>query len=231
MTASANGSILERLRGGLIVSVQAEMDSPLNAPHEIAVLSRVAVANGAVGIRAEGLARLGAVRRAVGVPIVGIVKRAYAGFEPYITASEREIAEVAAAGAGIIAFDATGRPRPDGRDTGAVVAAIHARGALAMADCATADDVRRAAEAGAEIVATTLCGYTEQTRGTPLPALDLVRACASSGAFVVCEGGIATPEHVRAAFAAGADAIVVGTAITNVDTLVRRFAGVAPRAG
>ena len=231
MTGFADGSVLERLRGGLIVSVQAETDSPLNAPDEIALLSRVAVTNGAVGIRAEGLARLGAVRRAVGVPIVGIVKRAYAGFEPYITASEREIAEVAATGAQIIAFDATGRPRPDGRDIPAVVAAIHARGALAMADCAAAGDVRRAAEAGAEIVATTLCGYTEQTRGASLPALDLVRACASSGAFAVCEGGIATPDDVRAAFAAGADAIVVGTAITNVDVLVRRFAGVTPRAG
>ncbi|HEX3465467.1 MAG TPA: putative N-acetylmannosamine-6-phosphate 2-epimerase [Candidatus Elarobacter sp.] len=230
MTHAAN-EILDGLRGGLIVSVQADTDSPLNAPEQIALLSRLAVANGAVGIRAEGLARLGAVRRAVAVPVVGIVKRAYPGFEPYITASEREIAEAAATGAEIIAFDATGRPRPDGRDAHAVVAAIHARRALAMADCATADDVRRASAAGAQIVATTLCGYTEQTRGTPLPALDLVRACAASGAFAICEGGIASPDDVRAAFAAGADAVVVGTAITNVDALVRRFASATPRAG
>jgi N-acylglucosamine-6-phosphate 2-epimerase len=231
MNAAAKDAILERLRGGLVVSVQAETDSPLNAPHEIALLSRVAVANGAVGIRAEGLARLGAVRRAVGVPLVGIVKRAYAGFEPYITASEREIAEVAATGAEIVAFDATGRPRPDGRDAAGVVAAIHARGALAMADCATADDARRAAEAGADIVATTLCGYTEQTRRTRLPALDLVGAAAATGAFAICEGGVASPDDVRAAFAAGANAVVVGTAITNVDVLVRRFAAAAPRGG
>jgi N-acylglucosamine-6-phosphate 2-epimerase len=224
-------SVLDRLRGGLIVSVQAEADSPLNAPASIALLSRVAVANGAAGVRAEGLARLGAVRRAVSVPVVGIVKRAYAGFGPSITASQREIAEVAAAGAEIVAFDATGRARPDGRDTAAVVAAIRARGALAMADCATAQDVSRAAAAGADIVATTLCGYTEQTRGTPLPALDLVRACAASGAFAVCEGGIGSADDVRAAFAAGADAVVVGTAITNVDVLVRRFAAATPRAG
>lgn len=224
-------AILERLRGGLIVSVQAEADSPLNAPDAIALLSRVAVANGAAGIRAEGLARLGAVRRAVDVPIVGIVKRAYAGFEPYITASEREIAEVAASGAEIIAFDATARPRPGGRDAAAVVAAIHARGALAMADCATDEDVWRAAAAGADAVATTLCGYTEQTRGTPLPALALLRACAASGVFAICEGGVASPDDVRAAFAAGANAVVVGTALTNVDVLVRRFAAAAPRAG
>jgi N-acylglucosamine-6-phosphate 2-epimerase len=220
--------ILARLRGGLIVSVQAEAGSPLNAPDEIALISRAVVANGAVGVRAEGLARLGAVRRAVTVPIIGIVKRAYPGFAPYITPSDREIAEVVASGAEIVAFDATSRARPDHRDVAAVIAAIHARGALAMADCASAANVRRAADAGAEIVATTLCGYTEESEGTPLPALELVRACAESGAFAICEGGIASPSDVRAAFAAGAHAVVVGTAITNIDVLVRRFSAAAP---
>ena len=114
--------VLEALRGGLIVSVQAEADSPLDAPETIALLSRIAVANGAAGVRVEGSARLGAARRAVSAPIVGIVKRAYQGFEPYITPSEREIAEVVAAEAEIVAFDATGRARPDGRDVGSVVA-------------------------------------------------------------------------------------------------------------
>ncbi|MBV9409373.1 MAG: putative N-acetylmannosamine-6-phosphate 2-epimerase [Candidatus Eremiobacteraeota bacterium] len=222
-------AVLDRLRGGLIVSVQAETDSLLDGPETIALLSRVAVVNGAVGVRAEGLARLGAVRRAVAVPIVGIVKRAYPGFAPYITATEREIAEVTAAGCEIVAFDATGRARPDGRIVAEVVAAIHARGALAMADCAEPDDVARAAAAGAEIVATTLCGYTAGTSGTALPALGLVRACAASGAFAICEGGVATPDDVGTAFAAGADAVVVGTAITNVDVLVRRFAAAVPR--
>ncbi len=234
MTARAGDApeaVLEALRGGLIVSVQAEAGSPLNSPETIALLARAAVANGAAGLRVEGLARIAAVRRATPVPVIGIVKRSYAGYEPYITASEREIAEVTAAGATVVAFDATARPRPGGRDVAAVVAAIHARGLLAMADCATADDVGRAAGAGAQIVATTLCGYTEQTRGTALPALDLVRACAAVGAFAICEGGVASVADLRAAFAAGADAVVVGTAITNVDVLVRRFAGATPRAG
>jgi N-acylglucosamine-6-phosphate 2-epimerase len=221
-------AVLDALRGRLIVSVQAEAGSHLNTPDAIALLSRVAVANGAGGVRVEGLARIGAARRAVAVPIIGIVKRAYAGFEPYITATDREIAEAAAAGADVIAFDATERVRPDGRAAAAVVAAVRARGALAMADCATAGDVRRAAAAGADVVATTLCGYTAPTRDTRLPALDLVRACAASGAFAICEGGVASPDDVRAAFAAGADAVVVGTALTNVDVLVRRFAAGAP---
>jgi N-acylglucosamine-6-phosphate 2-epimerase len=221
--------ILERLRGGLVVSVQAEPASPLNAPDAIALLARVAVANGARGLRVEGLGRIGAVRRAVRVPLIGIVKRTYAGFATYITAAEREIAEVVAAGAEIVAFDATGRPRPDGRDVAAVVAAIHRRGALAMADCATANDVTAAATAGADVVATTLCGYTDGTRGTALPAYDLVASAAATGCFTICEGGIGSPDAVAAAFAAGADAVVVGTALTNVDVLVRRFADATPQ--
>ncbi len=215
--------ILEALRGGLIVSVQAEASSLLNTPEAIALLARVAVANGARGVRVEGLARIGAVRRAVSVPVIGIVKRHYEGFAPYITAGDREIEEVVAAGAEIIAFDATGRPRPDGRDVAATVAAIHRCGRIAMADCADAQDVRRAADARADIVATTLCGYTEATRATTLPALDLVRAAAASGCFAVCEGGVASPGDVRAAFDAGADAVVAGTALTNIDVLVQRF--------
>ena len=163
--------------------------------------------------------------------MIGLVKRPYAGFAPYITPGERELAEVAAAGAALVAFDATGRARPDGRDVAAVVAGIHGRGLLAVADCATTDDVRAALEAGADVLATTLCGYTEATRGTPLPAFDLVRACAAAGRFTICEGGIGSPDDVRSAFAAGADAAVVGTALTNVDALVRRFAAAAPHAG
>ncbi len=166
-------AVLERLHGRLIVSVQAEANSPLNAPDAIALLARVAVANGAGGIRAEGLARLGTVCRAVDVPVIGLVKRAYPGFDPYITPSRREIAEVAAAGAAVAAFDATARPRPGGASVQDAIAAIHAAGMLAMADCSSADDARRAAAAGAEIVGTTLCGYTGETRGMTLPALDV----------------------------------------------------------
>jgi N-acylglucosamine-6-phosphate 2-epimerase len=226
--AAREAALLERLRGGLIVSVQAEADSPLNAPEAIALLGRVAEANGAAGVRVEGGARIGAMRRAVELPIVGIVKRVYPGHAPYITATLREVAEAVAAGAEIVAFDATERVRPGGLTVAALCAAIRARGALPMADCANAGDVARAAAAGAAIVATTLCGYTEETAGTALPALDLVRVCAGSGAFAVCEGGVGSPDDLRAAFAAGADAVVVGTAITNVDVLVRRFAAAAP---
>ena len=135
-------SMLEALRGGLIVSVQAEAGSRSTRPRR----SRCLPGRGRQRRRRacgwKGSAQIAAVRRAIDVPVIGLVKRAYPGYEPYITASEREIAEAVAAGATIVAFDATARPRPDGRDVAGVVEAIHARGALAMADCATEADDR-----------------------------------------------------------------------------------------
>jgi N-acylglucosamine-6-phosphate 2-epimerase len=209
--------------------VQAYAGSVLDAPETIAVLARCAADNGAAGVRVEGEARLRAVRSAVDVPIVGIIKAAHAGFEPYITSTLEEVARVAATGAEIVAFDATQRPRPDGVDAAALIRAIHAAGRLAFADCAEIADGRAAAQAGADFIATTLAGYTPATAGRSLPALDLVGAFAAFHPFAILEGGVGTPEQVRAAFAAGASAVVAGTALTNIDALVRRFAAAAPR--
>ncbi len=216
--------LLERLRGGLIVSVQAYADSVLNTPETIALLARCAVANGAVGVRIEGAARIAAVRAAVDVPIVGIVKCMHPGYEPYITSTAEEVAEVAGAGADIVAFDATDRARPGHTSVADLASEVHRHGLLAMADCSVASDAPIAIAGGADIIATTLAGYTPQTNGRSLPALDLVEHFRAKHGFVVCEGGISTPGDARAAFAAGAAAIVVGTAITNMDALVRRFA-------
>lgn len=219
--------VLARLRGGLIVSVQAAVGSPLDDPSVIAAMAAAAQLGGAVGVRIEGVADLLAVRARVALPAIGLIKRQYPGFQPYITPTLDEVRAIAQTGAEIVAFDATGRPRPDGASDADVVAAIARAGCVAMADCATLADARRAVAAGVQIVATTLCGYTAETAGRPLPALDLLPELSACGAFAICEGGVTRPEQLRAALDAGADAVVVGTAITNVDWLVRSFAGSA----
>jgi len=220
-------STLDALRGGLIVSVQAWRGSAIDDPAVIAAMAEAAQEGGAVAVRIEGVADLRAVRARVRLPIVGLIKREYSGFEPYITPGLAEIREVIETGAEIVAFDATGRPRPDGAGIAASIELIHEAGRLALADCATAGDALSAAAAGADAVATTLCGYTPATQGHALPALDMVAELARQPAFCICEGGIRVPAQVRAALEAGADAVVVGTAITNVDWLVREFAGYA----
>ncbi len=222
-------TVLERLRGGLIVSVQPEARSVLDNPATVALLACCAVRNGAVALRIEGTSNIAAVRSAVEVPIVGIIKRHHPGFEPYITTTIDEVLAVERAGATLVAFDATLRERPAGRDVGALVGAAHSCGLVAMADCSDEADATAAAAAGADIVATTLAGYTLATHGRPLPALDLLAAIASRHPFAICEGGVASPQQAAAAFAAGAGAVVVGTALTNIDALVRRFAQTTPR--
>ncbi|MGH7683281.1 MAG: N-acetylmannosamine-6-phosphate 2-epimerase, partial [Vulcanimicrobiaceae bacterium] len=208
------------------VSVQPEASSVLSPPNVVAELAACAIDNGAIAVRIESAERIAAVRARCGdAPIVGLIKHTVPGFEPYITARLSDVERVLDAGAGIVAFDATSRPRPDGSTLAAVIALVHRRGAIAFADCAELEDARGSLAAGADIVSTTLCGYTRETKGAKLPALDLVVAIKALGApFTVCEGGIGNPSEAAAAFGAGADAIVVGTAITNIDLLVRRFA-------
>ena len=81
---------------------------------------------------------------------------------------------------------------------------------------------------GAAAVATTLSGYTGPGAPPAGPDLELVAALAARvDCPVVAEGRYASPEQVRAAFAAGAFAVVVGTAITNPVALTQRFAAAA----
>lgn len=215
--------ILDRLRGGLIVSVQAKAGGALDDPHVLAAMAMAAQDGGAAAVRIAGVANVEAVRRRVNLPLIGIVKREYPGFEPYITPTVREIEELASCGCEIIAFDATSRPRPQQTSLKQLVDATHRGGALAMADCAQAQDGEAAMAAGAEILASTLCGYTKETAGIALPALDLVHELARLGAFTICEGGIHEPASATAALKAGADAVVVGTAITNLQWVVERY--------
>lgn len=223
-------NVLDRLRGKLIVSVQARAGSALDDPAVLAAMARAAQQAGAAAVRVQGVANLRAVRERVSVPIVGIIKRDYAGFEPYITPTAEDVAAVLACGAEIVAFDATARPHPDDANTAILVEAIHAGGALAMADCALADDGVSAQAAGADIVATTLCGYTKESRGQELPAFGLVRAFSELDTFVICEGGVHSPAQAARALAEGAGAVVVGTAITNTEWLVQQFvASLAPQ--
>jgi N-acylglucosamine-6-phosphate 2-epimerase len=207
----------------LIVSCQAGAASALHGPDPMARMAREAAAGGAAGIRANGAADVAAIRAAVDLPIIGIHKLGDpAGV--FITPTLDAAAEVVRAGATLVALDGTLRPRPDGTPLAALVAVIQADlGVPVMADVDTYEAGVAARAAGADLVATTLSGYT----GGPVPAgpdLDLVTRLASTlDCPVVAEGRYATPEQVRAALDAGAHAVVVGTAITNPAAITRRF--------
>jgi N-acylglucosamine-6-phosphate 2-epimerase len=212
---------------GLIVSCQAPPGSPLRAPIHLAALASAAVAGGAVAIRAEGDA-IAAICAAVDVPVIGLRKLSLDGSPVYITPTVASAREVIELGADVLAVDATQRARPGGKGPEAFLAAVAGLGLPVLADVDSLEAGCRAAAAGAAAVATTLAGYTRN--GTPDgPDVELVAALvAELDVPVIAEGRYETPSQVADAFAAGATAVVVGTAITDALTLTRRFAAAAP---
>lgn len=229
--------VLEALRGGIVVSCQATDGSPLKGPTFMAAMARAGAVAGAVGIRANGPADVAAIRATVALPIIGIDKRPDVDPVAIITPNLASVSALVAAGADMVAIDGTLRPRggPAAAPSAAVLIAQirEAHPELpVMADVATLDDGVAAARAGADVVATTLSGYTEDSPALEGPDLALVAALvAAQDRPVIAEGRFATPEQVRAAFAAGAHAVVIGTAITDPLALARKFVRAAPRRG
>jgi N-acylglucosamine-6-phosphate 2-epimerase len=223
---------LAGIRNGLVVSCQAPPGSPLRAPEHMVAMARAAALGGAVGIRAEGAADIAAIKRAVDLPLIGLRKIAVKGSDVYITPTLESAREVVDAGADALALDATLRARPDGVSASDFIRRVRDELAIPiLADVDTLDAGVNAAQAGADAVATSLAGYTGGSEPPTEPDVDLVAALvAELDCPVVAEGRYATREHVAAAFAAGAFAVVVGAAITDPVVLTRRLAAATPRA-
>lgn len=216
---------LELLQGGLIVSCQAPKDSPMHDPHVIAAMALTAQKRGAVAVRIESPAHIEAVRRLVSIPIIGLWKRTAPGSSVYITPTFEDAQTVVEAGADIVALDATERPRVDRVTIQELLPKIRKKLAVpVMADIATLTEGKLSANLGAELIGTTLYGYTESTQNFTPPGFDLLHTLATQlSAPVICEGGIATPEDVAKAYQLGAFSVVVGTAITGMDARVAAF--------
>ncbi|GAB2746761.1 N-acetylmannosamine-6-phosphate 2-epimerase [Sinomonas soli] len=215
---------LEALRGELIVSCQAYPGEPLRDPRTTGQIAASVVRGGAAAVRVQGLADVQFTRAAVDVPVIGLWKDGTQGV--YITPTARHALAIAAAGAHIVAVDGTRRPRPDGLTLAETIALIHSEShALVMADCGSLADAQQAAEAGADLLGTTLAGYTGERARTDGPDLGLVEAIADAGLGcpVIAEGRIHAPAQARSALDAGAFAVVVGTAITHPATITSWF--------
>ena len=220
-------SIFERIKFGLIVSCQAPADSPLHAPEIIAAIALACIKRGAVGIRVDTPAHVSAVRKLGDTPIIGLWKRHFPGSEVYITPRYEEAAAIAGAGADIIAIDATLRTRPDGKTVSELITRIHEElGKRVMADVDTLESAIAAVEAGADLVGTTLYGYTAQTQHLSPPGFSLLVDLVKLNCPAICEGGIASPQMAQHALDIGAYAVVVGTAITGIDLNVEAFQAV-----
>ena len=220
--------IFDKLKGGLIVSCQALAQDPL---HSRFIMSRMACAaweGGAAGIRANSVEDIRAIRKAVPLPIIGIIKKVYdgVGADVYITPTEAEVDALIPSGCDIIAMDATNRVRPGGLTLEEFFPAIRRKypDALFMADCSTAEEGLAAQRLGFDCVGTTLASYTPYTKGRAIPDFAMMRELASALTIpLIAEGGIWTPEQLREALDTGAAAAVVGAAITPPPEITRRF--------
>ena len=197
-------------------------------PEVIAAMAEASLRNGASGVRLESPEHIGAVRRRCpDALIVGLWKRTYGDSPVYITPGWAEIQAVWAAGADVVAIDATARQRPDGQSLEELICrATTELGAVVMADIDSVANGLRAVELGCGWVGTTLYGYTEATADHRPPGWDLLgdlKRQLPVGTSLICEGGLASADQALRALELGADAVVVGTAITGVDLQVAAY--------
>jgi N-acetylmannosamine-6-phosphate 2-epimerase/N-acetylmannosamine kinase len=202
------------LHNRLIVSCQPVPGGPMDDARSVVGFALAALAGGATALRIESLAYVRAVRAATDAPIIGIVKQDRLDTAVRITPTRDLAIALCDAGADIVAVDATRRPRPE--SVAELIAAIRQRGKLAMADCSDIDDVREALAAGADLVGSTMSGYTGGNIPDG-PDYELLTAMRRLTPYVVAEGRIHTPAQAAETLRRGAFCVVVGSALTRTE--------------
>lgn len=213
--------VLASLGGGLVVSCQPVPGGPLDNVGAIVAVALAAQAAGAAGLRIEGAGNVAAVTKATRLPVIGLIKRDLVNSAVRITPLLDDVGALIDAGATIVAVDATDRPRPVA--AAVLIAEIRRRGGIAMADISSEAEARAAIAAGADVIGTTMSGYTGPGPTPAMPDVDLVRRCAHLGVPLFAEGRYNAPSLAADAIRAGATAVVVGSAITRPEHIVTWF--------
>lgn len=221
-------TVLDNLKGKLVVSCQALENEPLHSPFIMSRMALAAAQGGAAAIRANSVVDIEAIKQQVSLPVIGIIKRDYPESEVFITATMKEVDELMSVLPEIIALDATARERPGGESLETLVTRIRSRypAVLLMADIATVGEAVTAQALGFDCVGTTLYGYTAETAGHSLPENDcafLKAVLAAVRVPVVAEGNVDTPERAARCLSLGAHTVVVGGAITRPQQITERF--------
>jgi len=218
--------LLEQLRGGMIVSCQAEGDDPFNAnPEYMALFAKAAEMGGAIGIRTQGIEKLKAIKRATKLPVIGLLKSQFPDGTVCITGSFNEVEQLIAAGSDIVAIDGTFRKR-EGLSGPEFIKEVKKRyGCIVLADIATFAEAKACEEAGADCVSTTLNGYTPDTlQFHDGPNYDVLKDCVDGLTIpVFAEGRYNTPAEAGKAMVLNAYAVISGTAITRPRVITQWF--------
>ncbi|ECB9580064.1 N-acetylmannosamine-6-phosphate 2-epimerase [Listeria monocytogenes] len=221
-------SVMEKIKGGLVVSCQALEDEPLHSAFIMSKMALAAVQGGAVGIRANTAKDIRAIQSEVDVPIIGIYKKDYTDLDVFITPTLKEVREICETGAEIVAMDATTRKRPHNEDLKDILSAIRKEfpNTLFMADTGSIEDVYYADSLGFDLIGTTLYGYTEETANKNISDDDfshLKEVLKSTKRPVIAEGKIDSPSKARQVLTLGCYAVVVGGAVTRPQEITTRF--------
>jgi N-acylglucosamine-6-phosphate 2-epimerase len=218
--------LLKQLKGGMIVSCQAEGDDPFNAnPEYMALFARAAEMGGAIGIRTQGIEKLKAIKRATKLPVIGLLKSQFPDGTVCITGSFNEVEQLIAAGSDIVAIDGTFRKR-EGLSGPEFIKEVKKRyGCFVLADIATYAEAKACEESGADCVSTTLNGYTPDTlQFHDGPNYDVLRECVKGLTIpVFAEGRYNTPAEAGKAMELNAYAVISGTAITRPRVITQWF--------
>ncbi|GAA0091003.1 N-acetylmannosamine-6-phosphate 2-epimerase [Paraclostridium bifermentans] len=204
---------------GLIVSCQALPDEPLYSSFIMGKMALAAKEGGAVGIRANTVDDIKAIKAEVDLPIIGIIKQDYDNMIPYITPTMKEIDALVEENIHVIALDAT-----INQSENFLKEVLNKYpNQKFMADISTIEEGLRAESLGFQFVGTTLVGYTEQSKNmNNFEVLStLIEKCKIP---VIAEGNFDTPEKARKALEMGAYSVVVGSAITRPQLITKRFA-------
>lgn len=223
-------NVLNKIKGTVVVSVQAMPSEPLYLEKCMAAMMKSVVTGGAGALRLAGARDVRNAKRLFNVPVIGLTKPNVIPKNwkeiVYITPTLKDVIELIETGADIIAMDGTQRKRPNNEKLKDLIKFIHINKRLAMADISTLEEGLKAEEAGADILSTTLAGYTLESANSPAkePDFELLKQLVEQSKLpVVLEGRIWEPEQVNKAFELGAHCVVIGSAITRPQLITKRF--------
>ena len=220
---------LELIKNKIIVSCQAMPNEPLYKEECMTAMLETVLKGNPGGLRVAGVRDVEIAKKLTDIPVIGITKpqeipQNYKEVV-YITPTMADVSALANAGADIIAYDATMRPRPNGEKLKDLISLTKTHEKLAMADISTIDEGLNARALGADILSTTLSGYTTQSESdSSEPDFELLKQLIERAHCpVILEGRIWTVEQVRRAFELGAHSVVIGSAITRPQLITKRF--------